>query len=1128
MKKTDKQKAASNPGISVWVRANAGTGKTRVLTDRVLRLLLDKTPPSRILCLTFTKAAAAEMATRIYGELGDWTRMADKDLDETLAHLRGVPTNGEDRDEARRLFARALDVPGGLKIQTIHSFCESLLGRFPVEAGIAPHFSVMDERTAAELMQASRVAVFLKAGKPENAELASALDVITSQVAEGTLTNVLDALLREQGKLRRGLRRDGGPDGMAKATRKRLGLAAAADEKTILDAAAGEDAFDGKALRQAVAGLLEGGVTARARGEKIQNWLEAPGHRVAGFDAYLGAFFTKNGARAKKLADAATKKHCPEAETILAAEADRLEAVREKRNAAILLRATTALLHLGAALLDSYDGLKQKAALLDYDDLIFEARRLLEREGIAPWVLFKLDGGIDHILVDEAQDTNPDQWRVIASLATEFFAGEGARQDTRTVFAVGDVKQSIFSFQRADPRSFGEMRDHFAARVQAANARWEDVPLVRSFRSAPVLLKAVDAVFCTDAARDGVSLDGEPIQHDAAREGQAGLVEVWPTEAVDEKIAITPWTLPLQQGHANLPEKRLAKKIAVQIGKWLDDGEWLPSRNRVVQPGDIFILVRRRNRFFEEIVRMLKFHNVPVAGTDRMVLTEHLAVRDLIALGRFVLLPEDDLTLAIVLKSPLIGLDEAALFDLANGRQGSLWGALCARRNERADFSAAHGVLWENLAKVDYVPPFEFYASLLGPGGGRERLIARLGHEVNDPIDEFLNLSLAYEKIHACAMEGFLHWVAAGEAEVKRDLEQGRNEVRVMTVHGAKGLEAPIVFLPDTCQKPDKDPSLFWLGEKASPSVLWVPRRAQEEKIARTAREAQGRRRDQEYRRLLYVAMTRAEDRLYVAGWEPRKPGCWYDLISSALEKTARRVPLAIGGEGLRIETVQKSVLGKGSKAKSPVSEGDDLPQWACRAAPPIGAKLPVLSPSRQEGEAPAVRSPIGADQGWGFQRGRIVHSLLQFLPDLAPDARAQACQHYLSQKNLGLDPAACDMLSREVLTLLQKGEFAPLFGPGSRAEVPIVGEINGRVIAGQVDRLLVTDRSVFVVDYKTQRTPPATAAETPEIYLRQMAAYVSLLAKIYADRPVVAALLWTDGPNLMPLKDKFLRPYAP
>ena len=1129
MKKTTDQQAAANPEISVWVRANAGTGKTRVLTDRVLRLLLDGTAPSRILCLTFTKAAAAEMATRLYAELGAWARMEDKELAKALLRLRGKTANDTDLDAAHRLFARALDVPGGLKIQTIHSFCESLLARFPVEAGIAPHFTVMDERTAAELLQNAREALFIETNEVKDSDLTQALEVVTSYVSESNFAGVLDVFVHERSKFHRAFHRYGGLEGLIRAVRECLDLRPDEDEAMILDQASKDQAFDRKALEKVVNALAEGGVRDRARAEKILNWLVVPKTRVTSFDSYLEAFFTDSGAggRFQKLAYGETLKVCPDATEILMAEATRLETIREKRQAIIVAEATGALLRLGGALLKAYEMLKNKAALLDYDDLILEARRLLEREGIAPWVLFKLDGGIDHILVDEAQDTNPDQWQVIVKIASEFFTGAGTKDMYRTIFAVGDVKQSIFSFQRADPAAFEAMREHFASRVQAAAEKWRDVPLEFSFRAAPAILKVVDRIFAETAAHDGLAGPDEKIEHGAMRTNQGGLVEIWPTEAPVDPIEVKPWTLPLKQDHADAPERRLAIRIARQIRKWLDEGERLPSRDRTIRPGDILVLVRRRGYFFEELVRTLKLHDVPVAGTDRMVLTDQLAVRDLIAFGQFVLLPEDDLTLATVLKSPLIGLGEDALFELAYGRRGSLWEALSTCSKKREDFFSAFDILSHWLARTDYVPPFEFYALLLGPGGGRERLIARLGREVNDPIDEFLNLALDYEKIHAPSMQGFLHWIEAGGTEVKRDLEQGRDEVRVMTVHGAKGLEAPIVFLPDTCQMPKKDTALLWLGDEEE-IALWPPRRIHEESVTRAARETQRVLRDQEYRRLLYVALTRAEDRLYISGWEPRHKGCWYDHVRQGLEGIARPVTLDTGGKGLRYEEEQKAPPDQVSPLSPLVSKADVLPAWAHHPAPPEPLTSRVLTPSKLEGNAPVILSPMGQDSGASFHRGRIIHRLLQYLPELAPAERPSACRRYLAEKRHTLKQDDQEVMAKEVLAILETGAFAPLFGPGSRAEVPITGEINGQAIAGQVDRLLITEETVLVVDYKTQREPPDTPEATPEIYLRQMAAYVSLLSKIFPERETRAALLWTDGPNLMPLKEEFLRPYVP
>ncbi|MCH8184217.1 MAG: UvrD-helicase domain-containing protein, partial [Proteobacteria bacterium] len=644
-----------------------------------------------------------------------------------------------------------------------------------------------------------------------------------------------------------------------------------------------------------------------------------------------------------RLAVKATETIEADAKTVLGVEAERVLQVMERLKAVALAERTAALIVLGDALLRAYEEQKRLRNYLDYDDLIMHARGLLSRPGVAPWVLYKLDGGIDHILIDEAQDTSPDQWDVAAALAEEFFAGEGAREAPRTVFVVGDEKQSIYSFQGADPAAFEDMRQHFRARVEAARQTWQPVALLRSFRSAPAILSAVDAIFAQDEARAGVTAGDEPIRHESNRMGQAGLVEVWPTLKDEDAPEPGPWEPPLVQEVAVRPDTRLAERIAGRIKHWLQSGEMLPARGRPVRPGDIMILVRRRNDFFEDMVRTLKQMEIPVAGADRMVLSDQLAVMDLVALGRFVLLPEDDLTLAVVLKGPLFGFDDARLFDLAHGRgKTKLWDRLKERSRDAGDFARAFERLAALLALVDFVSPFEFFAGVLSKDG-RKQILGRLGPEANDPLDEFLARALAFERDHVPSLERFLHWLEAGAAEVKRDLEQGNNQVRVMTVHGAKGLEAPIVFLPDTCATPHAREPLLWADDgNGGPFPLWPVRADLEERVSRTARAAERKRRDEEYRRLFYVALTRAEDRLYICGWETRHgrgEGCWYDLAATGLIDSGQQVEVDFGEpEGpvqvLRIEGAQ-SVPAQERAAKAgerPVVT--PLPDWASNAPP--------------------------------------------------------------------------------------------------------------------------------------------------------------------------------------------------
>ncbi|MEX0814108.1 MAG: double-strand break repair helicase AddA, partial [Dongiaceae bacterium] len=962
------QLRAADPQASVWVAASAGTGKTKVLTDRVLSLLLSGTDPGRILCLTFTKAAAAEMANRVAERLAAWAAADDAKLDEALCELTGRDPDDERRRLARRLFARVLDTPGGMKIQTLHAFCQSLLRRFPLEAAIAPHFEVLDERSAAELMTDAREAVLGRARDGDDAALAAALAGVTAQVAEPEFAELMRALTLERGRIERLLARPGGVAGVVAAVRRLLGVAPGETAESVREAACADAALDLLGLRLAVAALGQGTKTDKARGGAIAAWLAEPAlrqaqGRVARFDDYRRCFLTKDGAVLDRLA---TKQPAavPGVIEVLGSEAERLIAVGERLNAATIAEATAALLGLGAALLGTYERHKTARARLDYDDLVLAALALLERPDMAPWVLFKLDGGLDHILIDEAQDTNPEQWQIVAALAEEFFAGAGARDAVRTVFAVGDAKQSIFSFQRADPAGFERMRAHFKDRVTRIDGRWDEVPLNVSFRSTPAVLAAVDAVFARDTARDGVALDGQPIVHRPDRAGQAGLVELWPPvgpRPVDEPA---PWTPPTERRAADSPHGRLARLIAGRIAAMVGGGEHLASRDRPVRPGDVMVLVRRRTAFLEELVRELKQRGVPVAGVDRMVLTDQIAVMDLVALGQFLLLPEDDLTLATVLRGPLVGLGEDALFDLAQPRgDRRLWHELRRRRGDNAAFAGADELLAGLLARADFVPPYELYADLLGRLGGRRALLARLGPEAADPIDEFMNLALGYERGHAPSLQGFLHWLAAGAVEVKRELDQdGGGRVRVMTVHGAKGLQAPIVFLPDTMQTPQHPARLLWhedRAERAPALPLWSPRVACDEARAAAAREHHRRADRREYRRLLYVALTRAEDRLYVCGWHGRKAppdDCWYKLIERGLADAGEAFDFECmdelgtdgwAGAGRRLANPQTAKPRAEEEAARAAAIESPLPGWAVRAPEPEPSPARPLAPSR-------------------------------------------------------------------------------------------------------------------------------------------------------------------------------------
>ena len=1134
---TPAQRKASDPAASVWVGASAGTGKTKVLTDRVLRLLLGGTAPERILCLTFTRAAAAEMALRITRELARWTVADDDGLSVSLKVLTGADPARATLDRARRLFAAVLDVPDGLKIQTIHAFCQSLLRRFPLEADVAPNFEIADERMSAALLGTAR-ARLLSAARPEtDAALASALATMTAVIGEEGFGALLTDVSRERDRFTALKARHGGIDAAIRALRTRLGVAEGATPEDVLAEECTDGAFDRENLVRAARVLAGGAVTDRRRAQTIAGWLAADhAGRTAGFPAYRRAYFGQNDAPLQRLITKKLGDANPDAAEALAEEQERLGAATDRWNAARVAESSAALVEVAARHLAFYGAEKTRHAVLDYGDQIERSRSLLAREGIAPWVLYKLDGGLDHLLIDEAQDTSPTQWSVIATLAEEFFAGEGARAAPRTLFAVGDEKQSIFSFQGADARALAAAHRQFRDRAKDAGRPWESLPLAESFRSTGAVLAAADAVFAQSAARAGVTAEGTPIRHTVHRKGAAGRVELWPPLAPGEKEPLEPWSLPVEREEADDPAARLAALIADRVASWtLEQAEtgsdgWLEARGRAIRPGDVMVLVRRRGPFVDYLLRAFKARGVPVAGIDRMVLTEQLAVMDLIALGEFCLLPGDDLTLATVLKSPLIGLDEDALFALAYERgDASLWAMLARRREENEAFAGAYEALMSFRKAADTMAPFEFYSEVLGAHGGRTALLGRLGPESGDAIEEFLALALAYGGTHPPSLQGFLHWVQDGRAEIARDFEQGRDEVLIMTVHGAKGLEAPVVFLPDTMRKPLSRDPLVWLEEErldlspVAPEGLLFPGRAdREDPVTREARARARAAQEEEYRRLLYVAMTRAEDRLYVCGWQGRDTppkDCWYALVRAGLESLKGVEPLAMAenmtpeGTGLVYAEPQTAPL---PPRAEPAQEAEAPPPLPQALLTPPAAEPPAprpLAPSRTLPE-PAPHSPIDVAGQRARLRGIAAHKLLEHLPTLAPAYRPAAAHRLLER--YALDDGERGRLAESMIDLVADPAFAALFAPDALAEAPISAVVGDRVISGQIDRLLVREGRVIALDYKTGRAAPEDENDVPEAYRAQMESYRTALAAVFPDREIVCGLLFVDVPRLI------------
>ncbi len=1136
------QMKASTPDLSAWVSANAGSGKTTVLTKRVKRLLLAGVAPDRILCLTFTKAAAANMANRVLQDLAIWVALSDAALRDILAELEGCAPQQvlpAKIARARRIFAVALETPGGLKIQTIHAFCDALLHQFPFEAGVSGGFRVLDEMSRTELLLRARARMFQAALSAPETPLGQALEVVTVLSGEERLTKILDETLHQQDVLRALFDPQAVP--FSQRIDQAFQLSGQETQANLERRILSEAQLPVQKWPELVQALSRCGTNSMKKSVQLQQILHLSdeGARALG---YLQFFRTKDGAMVqpgfvvKKMKD----DYSSLAEGLLAEHA-RIGALVDVLQRFQAARMSKAVLLLAQTVMADVEQQKAQGGLLDFSDMVSKTAQLLSGLG-ADWVRWKLDRGIDHILVDEAQDTSEEQWSIIAALAAEFFAHERAKGSLpRTLFAVGDDKQSIFSFQGAKPQLFAAQKQAFDKKLRDVGQELVDIQLHLSFRSSPAILKAVDTVFARPEAAQGVTFADIFPPHEAAHRSLAGRVDIWPLTQADDAPATQAWDHPLDEVSSSHPRLVLARRVAAQIHTWLAQGESVMDKEgaRPMRPGDILILVRTRNNLFHALIHSLKALGVPVSGADRLVLVTHIAVMDLMALGDFILLPSDDLTLACVLKSPLIGLTEDDLLLLCAGRSGSLLTALQQRAHEQPSWQRAYERLCHWQRQGAEQRPYEFYAQVLGRDGGRTAFLQRLGREASDALDEFLNHALDYEAAHAPSLQGFLGLMRAYQTSIKREMEQGSNEVRVMTAHNAKGLEAKVVILPDTVGLPNKTkrPPLLPVitDEGVPPLLLYTGGESMHIPIVEQAVAAYDAEQLAEYRRLLYVAMTRAEERLLVAGavtGSKKIPEtCWYQLIFDALTPDAQIFSAQNGDIEWYAWPAHVALLPAfEQKSEQNLVEPQAItrPEWA-RMAPPLPATLRRIAPSLALGATQLDASPLTQKAiltQENMARGVLIHRLLQDLPNHAPEKREILARRYLENNSSGFTVRALEDMLQEVLRVLSLPLFVAVSDETVLTEVPISGHIqlNGRVVAvdGQIDRLVVGRQSVRLIDFKTGVDPASKAA--PDSYIMQMALYAAVGRQIFPSLKVRAALLWTATARLQELKEEELK----
>ncbi len=1103
----EKQRRAADPCVSAWVRANAGTGKTHVLVQRILRLLLSGADPRSILCLTFTKNAAAEMEARVLGKLGEWAACTDVELKSRLAALLARAPSAGELVLARCLFATVIDAPGGLAIMTIHSFCERVLRRYSFEANVPPGFSVLTEEEAREALQDACASAFASAaGRP----LSAALTCAAAHAREDEFARVLQVMLSQRNALAKlfSLTAAEHPLPIIEARLRRLFNLSPRDTAENLTARA-VSVLDRGTLRQVIA-TLGGGAKSDADSEaRFEAALRAEGHQAI-YAALKSAFTTKSGEPRKALMTAAVRNRAEALHERLVEARAAFLALDEKISGLKLAAASTALLNLTMAIFERYEAEKRARAALDFDDLIRNTLSLLSRQEARDWVLYELDARIDHILVDEAQDTSPEQWEIIERLTSDFFAGEGARDCVPTLFAVGDEKQSIYGFQGAAPELLAEYGAFYEKKVREAGLTWCEADLDLSFRTLSPILETVDAV---SGALPELQ-KGKSVQHLAYRRDGGGLVELWQPEQSGKENKGSVWE-PDEADPPVKPAEALAARIAGQIKRWLDAGDSLPSFGRPIEPGDILILLRKRAPMARLLQAALKRESIPVAGTDRMALTGELAAMDLLVLADALLQSEDDLALAAVLKGPLFGLGEDELFKLAYGREGSLWQAL----QGHADYGREERKLsaWRTLALS--LSPFDFFAHILDAEAGRKAFARRLGPECFDALDEFLALAEAFSARPLAALAEFVSFARKSAAEVKRETDQAAREVRIMTVHGAKGLEANIVILADTCSnKSAAPPPVFFLDDKTgAPEIpVWAVKGTSCLPPVADARDAIKASEQRELSRLLYVAMTRARDRLYVAGFHNGSlpQACWYGTIRDALPP-----PLCetqdFGGRSIwRLGPASELRARPGLRAQL---ERASLPPWLS-SPPPQEARHPVLRPSALfrlplESETPSGQLPE-RDRKTAQARGTLTHRLLEILPALHSEHWASAARLISSAFIPALAANRREDAIADVLSLLSldgawhsRGQALAEAGLGfwvqSADRKPVA------IMLGQADRILLSESEVVILDYKSGAL--LGDAGIRRAHLAQLVCYRLALQRIYPEAKLSAAIVDTS-----------------
>ena len=1125
---TKEQKIAANPELSVWVTANAGTGKTKVLTDRVLRLLLAGNDHNSILCLTYTKAAASEMYERIYDRLIKWSIMGHQELVENISELISRMPTEDEILLSRRLFAMVASGVDDISIQTIHAFCQSLLQKFPLEAGINPGFSIIEEAKSKELIEEAKSILLnnISIAEDDNNNLIEAFKYLVSVKSEYAIDDIIAAIIYNFSKIRSLLEHHGDIDSFIRHISDELDvrLDASLDdiELEILS-------FDRDNIKYIADILVTGGLRDKKYSQSIYSILAKKDLDID-YNEYISIFFTKKNEK-RKISSLVTKKileENPRIEDLIAFEQSRLESILEQIKSVKTFLASRNFLYIAAEIINIYSALKNNSNYIDHDDIIYYSLILLDQPDISSWILYKLNYKISHILLDESQDTSPDQWKLMTKLTEDFFSGDSINEErSPTLFIVGDEKQSIYSFQGANIESyFNELKRLKSINKNNISFNFNTVDMNLSFRSTEAVLNIVDYIFNKPEFKNAVSDNDLLIKHNIYRKNQAGLVEIWSNINDDEKKSDL-WQLPKEYRQENNEEVQLAKRIADQIAVRINENRVLKSKNRPVRAGDFLILVEKRTALIHSISRFLKDKGINVAPSDRISLNSEIAIADIISLSKFLLLPQDDLSLAEALKSPLFNLSEENLFLLSYNREDkTLWHSL----QFSEDFLVIEQEIKQLLADVDYISPFQLYTNILEKNLGRKKFVARLGEAVNEVINEFMAMVLDFEVNNPNSLQEFVRWFENNsDTDIKRQNDSSSDHVRIMTVHGSKGLQAPIVILADI-SKQDKDisPPIFDIDNKL---LLWSAKSDEDSSYYKNLKQLNKQKIRDEKLRLLYVAITRAEDEFYACGLSKYKgddSSRWYNILQNCLKDIGSEFSLEDGLKGYRYSLYDNISIEKDIIEIEENKNNIEVPQFFYEEYK-SDISDNSISPSKLESDnndnIQEINSPLYPKINIPAIRGNIIHELLHLLPKHDLNRLEESINNLLDlYVELGGLESLKEEIYQTVLNIFQNDSLAFIYDNDAYSEIPVKGYYNTKIVSGTIDRIVkLDDNNLLIIDYKTSKNPPRFSSDVDDAYIKQMALYKKVVADIFPKMNIECAILWVSSADLMYINDDLI-----